>query len=233
MNKRQIQKENMIKAIEDAANRCFIRKGMSNTLITDICEEANVSVGAFYHYFKNKDDLIIHRFRHFDMKFLEVADALIENKNALQSLVDFSLFFSKDSWNEQLRSLNLEYLKSRTTLSVEQLYPKNRPYYLILCTIIANGQKRKQLRTDMYPWEIADLVMATTRGYNLDWASYNGNYSLKERLERDMPIIFNGLKYLEGMHVVCYDCALPIQNVPFLYQDEVNKLREYCLNHLI
>lgn len=41
-----------------AARRCFIQKGFKATSMQDILEEAGVSTGAVYRYFKNKDELI-------------------------------------------------------------------------------------------------------------------------------------------------------------------------------
>lgn len=93
MTSRQEQKIRTQQKIIEAANTCFMRKGMAYTLITDICEEAGVSVGTFYHYFNNKNDLIISQFKKFDMGFLDVAHQLIDNPNALDSLIQFAAFF--------------------------------------------------------------------------------------------------------------------------------------------
>ena len=43
--------------IIDAASRCFLSKGFRDTSIRDICEEANLSVGAIYVHFENRDAL--------------------------------------------------------------------------------------------------------------------------------------------------------------------------------
>ena len=37
---------------------CFSRKGFSDTTIPDICREAQLSTGAIYRYFKNKEEII-------------------------------------------------------------------------------------------------------------------------------------------------------------------------------
>lgn len=229
---RKLQKERTRQAIIEAANICFIRKGMAYTLITDICEEANVSVGSFYHYFKNKNDLIISQFKTFDMGFLDIAEKLIDEPNAIEALIQFAHFFSRDAALEE-KNLCIEYLKARVSLTVEQLYPQNRPYYIILCTVIANGQKRHQIRQDMTPWDIADLVMTVTRGYNFDWASKEGNYCLKERMNRDIPMLFSSLQWNENASVCQVENPIPEQNVPQLYKEAVEQLREYCLSRLI
>lgn len=43
----------------DAAWRCAERMGYSELTVDDICEEAEVSKGAFYGYFSSKQDLLI------------------------------------------------------------------------------------------------------------------------------------------------------------------------------
>ena len=45
--------------ILDAAARCFVRNGFHQTSMQDVIKEAGLSVGAFYRYFKSKNELII------------------------------------------------------------------------------------------------------------------------------------------------------------------------------
>ncbi|GAA1595341.1 TetR/AcrR family transcriptional regulator [Actinoplanes couchii] len=44
--------------ILDAAARCFARNGFHQTSMQDVIKEAGLSVGAFYRYFKSKNELI-------------------------------------------------------------------------------------------------------------------------------------------------------------------------------
>ncbi|MEV0900575.1 TetR/AcrR family transcriptional regulator [Actinoplanes sp. NPDC049802] len=44
--------------IIDAAARCFVRNGFHQTSMQDVIKEADLSVGAFYRYFKSKNELI-------------------------------------------------------------------------------------------------------------------------------------------------------------------------------
>ncbi|MEU4694703.1 TetR/AcrR family transcriptional regulator [Actinoplanes sp. NPDC023714] len=44
--------------IVDAAVRCFLRKGFHQSSMQDVIKEADLSVGAFYRYFKSKNELI-------------------------------------------------------------------------------------------------------------------------------------------------------------------------------
>lgn len=44
--------------ILDAARTCFARNGFHATSMQDVISEAGLSVGAFYRYFKSKEDLV-------------------------------------------------------------------------------------------------------------------------------------------------------------------------------
>lgn len=51
-------------SILEAAKRLFIRNGVGNATMQEIAEEADLSAGAIYRYFLNKDDLLQEFFEH-------------------------------------------------------------------------------------------------------------------------------------------------------------------------
>lgn len=48
--------------ILDAASRCFARKGIGDTTIQDICQEAGLSPGAVYRYFSSRQEILYATF---------------------------------------------------------------------------------------------------------------------------------------------------------------------------
>lgn len=50
--------EDRRRQILHAAVRCYERKGFHRTSVRDICEEADLSVGAVYRYFDGKDEIL-------------------------------------------------------------------------------------------------------------------------------------------------------------------------------
>ncbi len=86
VNGKKEPKEEILKA----ALELFTEKGYCNTSIADIRQEANVSTGTIYHYFKNKE---------------AIADALFED--ILQSLNDSIKEIKRKNKNafEQLRAI--------------------------------------------------------------------------------------------------------------------------------
>lgn len=193
MNKREIQSIETRKKIIAAGDKAFAKKGMSNTQIKDICDEAGVSIGTFYHYFENKDDLIVKRFWEFDEPYTKLSDTDFATEDAIKNIVDFSLYFAREAFNKGKKDAMIEYLKARVGVTIKVLRPKNRPYFKILCRIIIKGQESNQIRKDMTPEEIGDLVMIITRGYTFDWANMNGDYDLQKKMETQLPIIYSSL----------------------------------------
>jgi AcrR family transcriptional regulator len=59
MSPRPDVSEERKKEILDAAENVFVDRGLHNARIDDIAEEAGLSKGALYWYFKSKDDIIL------------------------------------------------------------------------------------------------------------------------------------------------------------------------------
>jgi AcrR family transcriptional regulator len=59
--------------ILDASAACFARRGFHQATMQDICEEAQLSPGAVYRYFRSKDDIIVAMC---ERAYVEDADAV-------------------------------------------------------------------------------------------------------------------------------------------------------------
>lgn len=229
---RSEQKEQTRRRILEAADTCFQKKGMAYTLISDIVHEAGISVGAFYHHFPNKESIIIDNFSNFDFYFADQLDELLSPKDALEALTLFAKTFSRDALSEEARTRSIEYLKARPSVTMTELLPVNRPYFLILCTVLALGQQRKQIRRDMSPIELGELYMVMVRGYSIDWAGTNGSYPLNERLSKHLPVMLAGLTApIDGPYDGTVE-VFPEQTVPENYKDCVSVIRTRCEEYL-
>lgn len=84
---RQQQKSKATKEkIFQAAKRILKKKGYEELSIKNICEEAGVSNGSFYHHFKTKDDLLsyyIEELPGIDPDVLEMPASVAEAKEAI------------------------------------------------------------------------------------------------------------------------------------------------------
>ena len=67
LNKRQRQALATKLKITEKAMELIKTYGLDSIKVTDICESANISVGAFYHYFNSKQDLIENAYMKIDL----------------------------------------------------------------------------------------------------------------------------------------------------------------------
>jgi AcrR family transcriptional regulator len=96
-----------------AAMACFSRKGVAASNLTDICEEAQLSMGALYKHFTSRDDLLAavlqlrserrNSLLHGD-SWSELRTAIVAYWQELQELPFWREFQGITDWNEELRS---------------------------------------------------------------------------------------------------------------------------------
>ncbi len=96
MTKRKLQALESRKHILDTALELTKKNGFERTSIQDICREAGVSTGAFYHYFKSKDEILIV-FRGTVLNWCRSKGAYSLSDNALRLVARYmAAFMEKD-----------------------------------------------------------------------------------------------------------------------------------------
>jgi AcrR family transcriptional regulator len=84
-----------INNILEAARMLFVEKNYADVTLTDIASAAEVSKGALYHHFSNKEDIYLQMMHHFLREIQVVTQATAENSTGScrerlrQSLVSF------------------------------------------------------------------------------------------------------------------------------------------------
>jgi AcrR family transcriptional regulator len=159
--------------ILDAAEACFIRKGLHQTTMHDICEESQLSPGAVYRYFNSKDDLIdavAERRTQQEMQFIDEAKAQTSQAAAALTVLgdkfwgqflrpDFEHWARLDIeiWPETLRN-------PRHQARVREQRSTLRDALTEVCRL-AMEQGTMWLEAD--PVTMANLLMALYRGLQL------------------------------------------------------------------
>lgn len=101
----------------EAAMACFSRKGVAASNLTDICEEAGLSMGALYKHFTSRDELLEAilqlRSEHRNSMlrgetWADLRMALVDYWRELQALPFWREFLGVSDWNDQLRNLRIE-----------------------------------------------------------------------------------------------------------------------------
>lgn len=164
--------------IIDAAYRCFARKGLNQTTMRDIYDEAELSAGAVYHYFDSKDAIIEASFE-FDY---ERSQALFESAivrddpvKAVHELLDF--FFqglesaamlgapqvNAQSWGEAL-------VKPPLLNTIQRLL---NSYLEALTKIISKAQAIGEIDQSLDPSAVGRMLLSLYYGLELQKALDN------------------------------------------------------------
>jgi len=159
--------------ILDAAETCFIRRGLHQTTMHDICEESQLSPGAVYRYFDSKDDLIdavAERRTQQEMQFIDEAKA--QTSEAAEALTVLGDRF----WGQFLRSdfehwarLDIEIWPETLRNPRHQARVREQRSMLrqALTEVCRLAIEQGTMRLEANPLAMANLLMALYRGLQL------------------------------------------------------------------
>lgn len=175
--------------IVSAAWNLFYKKGYDNTTVDEIIEESQTSKGSFYHYFNGKDALLSSLSYLFDEKYEELIPEIDSDANSFEKL----LYLNKELFLMIEKSVSLEllaylYSSQLITSGEKHLLDQNRTYYKLLNQIIADGQRKNEIKTDMLPHDIVKVYALCERALLYDWCISKGSYSLSEYSSMLMPM---------------------------------------------
>lgn len=75
--------ENKKQAILDATLRLIYKNGFHGTSMSMVAKDAGVSAGIIYHYFKNKDELIVELYRDIKKEYAKIMTEQIDNSKPI------------------------------------------------------------------------------------------------------------------------------------------------------
>jgi TetR/AcrR family fatty acid metabolism transcriptional regulator len=180
-----IETENRIYA---AAIELMDRKGFERLTIADISKRAGVSVGAFYHYFRSKDDILAEIFRRADEYFLTQVVGDLDQRTVPEQIVAYFDHYARFNV-----ASGVEMTQQLFNPKVKLFIQKGRPMQAILQDLIRKGQERNEIRRDAGPEELARLLFVMARGVVFEWSLYDGGYDLEATMHSYMETLVSTL----------------------------------------
>ena len=184
------QKNNTTKKkIVSAAWRLFYEQGYDDTTVEEIIAESGTSKGSFYHYFEGKDALLSSLSFLFDDKYAELMPQLTEEMSAMDKL----LFLNRELFIVIENTVPLDLMArlfstQLVTRGERHLLDHSRLYYKLLRQIVNQGQESGEFRTDRSVNELTKIYAMCERAMMYDWCICNGDYSLKNYAQQNMPL---------------------------------------------
>jgi TetR/AcrR family fatty acid metabolism transcriptional regulator len=130
--------------ILDAAIKVFSDKGYFGARVSDIAQEAGIAYGLVYHYFKNKEDLLISIYRtrwaQFDQAIRRAMAQKDDPRDMIRSIVSF-LFHSYKNNPRMIEVMVLDITKSARFFNEDNI-KRFKDVFELISEIVRQGQQR-------------------------------------------------------------------------------------------
>ena len=153
--------------------------------IRNICEKCDISTGTFYHYFKNKDDLLMYFIRKglfFEENHeINVSDPVEYVTSLYMQLI--SLYQNLGiSFMKNFYSCNNSALSAYMGQTNQSFSPDTIMY--ICEQQLRKFQKEKKIRADINLHELSEDICTIVKGCVFEWCICNGEMDIEKTLRR-------------------------------------------------
>lgn len=164
----------------------FAEKSYENITVQDICDRSGFSVGAFYHHFKSKDNLLDEGYRLFDMEIEKLWNE--EHPDEPLEKVIFLIKKQIESMEYMGSFASMQHFKNQLSNTEKYILNPERFFYQEILHAITEGIEQGILYGN--PTEITETILCLSRGIIYDWGLHDGSYSLSERSLHVLNILF-------------------------------------------
>ena len=165
--RKEREKEQRKNEIIDAAEKVFFSKGIDNATMDEVAEEAELSKGTLYIYFKNKEDLhfaICRRGLTILMEnFIKVETT---EKTVLENLISIGLNFVEfaRTHSDYFKVMSHFENKDFSSHAKENAHTEKDDVMNFLVQLLEKGKQDGSLRNDLVPETVAHILWAQTTG---------------------------------------------------------------------
>ena len=195
LSKQQRKSKETKERIFQAAKRILQKSGYEELSIKNICEEAGVSNGSFYHHFKTKDNLLSYYIE--DQPSID-PDRLELPKNkedAKETIIHVYLNYVK-----YCKELGVEFMAGYYTPHNQALNPTirtERPYPIVTVQhYLERALEANAIQLNLKIEEITTDIRMIVIGNVFEWAMRNGDADFEGNMRRSLS------HYLDSIFVV-------------------------------
>jgi len=189
LTKRQQQAIDSKNNIYTTALRLMESEGYEQITVERISRKAGVSIGAFYHHFSSKNDILVELFREADIFFVEKVVNAIKGEHGIDKIMSYFQHFAKF-----YRHYGVDIIKALYTTQNDLFAQRDRVIVTLLQDIVSRGVEKGELVADMTSEEITDLLFCTARGVAYKWCVANGKFELDEVMLKYIALILKALR---------------------------------------
>jgi len=164
----------------------LIRKnGADYITVRNVCAAADLSIGTFYHYFRDKDDLLMYFVRETSFERCSLKTPLNRIGDRISELymllinryMEFGLDFMKSFYTAGNRSLSAYMSEVEGQFEPDTVMARSE-------SEIAAAQEQGIIKKSVNAHEICMDICTIVKGCVLEWCLMEGNMDIKSALQR-------------------------------------------------
>lgn len=197
--RRKEQARQTEQAILRSAMELSRQKPFDKVSVRDICHEAGITTGAFYHHFKSKEEMLLRGFAPLDV-YMEEALSSHLGEPPIQRLwvllSSYAAFMENLGWE-----LLARYYQQRLGTPASHSIDAKRFTLRTMLECLREAEQAQELIPGHSPEWLADFLFRHFRGVVVDWIIHQGSYPLLPKLEQDYLLfqrIFKSNEQAEG-----------------------------------
>ncbi|HIW22145.1 MAG TPA: TetR/AcrR family transcriptional regulator [Candidatus Dorea intestinavium] len=175
-----------------AAKKILERDGYDKLSIKNICKEAGVSNGSFYHHFKTKDDLLSYYIEEQPGIDPDLSTPPSSKEEVIETIVNVYL-----NYVEYCKTLGPEFMANYYTPKNQSLNPQirtKRPYPIITVGHYLKLAKEHKVIEFFLPLEaVTTDIRMLVIGNVFEWCLKKGDADFAGNMSRSLKTYLNGL----------------------------------------
>lgn len=192
LSKQQQKSKETKERIFRAAKRILQKKGYEELSIKNICEEAGVSNGSFYHHFKTKDDLLSYYIEDQPSINPDLLDLPASADETKVAIIHVYLNYVK-----YCRELGVEFISNYYTPKNQALNPTirtERPYPIVTVqTYLEKAVQAGVVSTTLAMEDIMTDIRMIVIGNVFEWCLLDGYADFEGNMRRSLENYLTGI----------------------------------------
>ena len=192
LSKQQLKSKETKAKIFRAAKHILQKQGYEQLSIKNICEEAGVSNGSFYHHFKTKDDLLSY---YIEEQPSINPDLLDMPKNAAEAKAAIIQVYL--NYVHYCQELGVEFMSNYYTPKNQSLNPlirTERPYPIVTVhNYLQKAIDADIIKPDLDLEDITTDIRMIVIGNVFEWCLKSGEADFEGNMRRTLRIYLDGL----------------------------------------
>ena len=192
LSKQQLKSKETKEKIFHAAKSILQKSGYESLSIKNICEEAGVSNGSFYHHFKTKDDLLSYYIENQPTVDPELLDVPKDKETAKEAIVGVYL-----NYVAYCKELGVDFVAGYYTPRNQALNPTirtERPYPIVTVQhYLEKAVAADAITLNLSIPEVVTDIRMLVIGNAFEWALRNGEVDFEENMRRSISHYLNGV----------------------------------------